>query len=150
MCCGSRGPSIRFITEVNWPGRPGKRRTRTRQSLEQGTQFHYSVFWTVCLSGLDALNRVWTLVVLSTCVACSVFYSCKSSFTPNKRKRKVDVVFRAYVEKVLSYLLFLFQFIPDNQDLLQWINSTLFGCSYDAYHANYRNTIVPLLIQNFT
>ena len=89
MRFGSRGPSLRYVTEVNWRRRRGKRRTRTRRSLEQGTQFHYSVSWTGCLSGPDALNRVWTLVVLSTCLVCSVFYNCKSSFTPNKRNRKL-------------------------------------------------------------
>ena len=89
MRFGSRGPSLRYVTEVNWRRRPGKRRTRTRRSLEQGIQFHYSVSWTGCLSGPDALNRVWTLVVLSTCLVCSVFYNCKSSFTPNKRNRKL-------------------------------------------------------------
>ena len=47
---------------------------------------------------------------------------------------------------MLSYLLF--QFIPDIQDLVQRINSTLFRCSHDAYHANYRNVILQLLIQN--
>ena len=117
MRFGSRGPSLRYVTEVNWRRRPGKRRTRTRRSLEQGTQFHYSVSWTGCLSGPDALNRVWTLVVLSTCLVCSVFYNCKSSFTPNKRKRKVDDVIRAYVEKRLSYLLF--QLIAEFQDLVR-------------------------------
>ena len=146
MRFGSRGPSLRYVTVVNWRRRPGKRRTRTRRSLEQGTQFHYSVSWTGCLSGPDALNRVWTLVVLCTCLVCSVFYNCKSSFTPNKRKRKVDDVIRAYVEKRLSYPLF--QLIADFQDLVQRINSTLFRCSHDAYHANYRNMILQLLIQN--
>ena len=89
MCFGSRGPSLRYVTKVNWPRRPGKRRAGTLRSLEQGIQFHYSVSWTGCLSGPDALNSVWTLVVLSTCLVCSLFYNCKSSFTPNKRNRKL-------------------------------------------------------------
>ena len=50
------------------------------------------------------------------------------------------------LKKRLSYLLF--QLIADFQDLVQWINSTLFRCSHDAYHANYRNMILQLLIQN--
>ena len=96
--------------------------------------------WSRCLEqGVNFSSTVYLSGVI--CI-----YNCKSSFTPNKRKRKVDDVIRAYVEKRLSYLLF--QLIADFQDLVQWINSTLFRCSHDAYHANYRNMILQLLIQN--
>ena len=85
-------------------------------------------------------------VNFSSTVYMSGNYICKSSFIPNKRNREVDDVFRAYVEKRLSYLLF--QLIAYFQDLVQWINSTLFRCSHDAYHANYRNFLLQLIIQN--